>query len=160
MLLPLLLALQITPAPQVTPTPKLPPANPLPYADADAAAVLAPVNALFAALAARDGQAVLAQTLPQGRATAVDAGGQLRPMSWQEFAAGLKPGPERLEEQLTDPAIDVDGDIAMVWSPYVFRINGQLRHCGTDHFDLVRVDGHWKLLNATWTQRTSGCPAQ
>jgi hypothetical protein len=148
----------------VTPTPKLPPANPLPYDDAEAAAVLAPINAMFAGLTARDGAAILAQVRPEGGATVaieqVDGARHIRRLSWDEFTAGLKPGPEKMEERLTMPAIEVDGDIAMVWSPYLFLIDGKVEHCGVDHFDLVREKGAWKVLNVTWTQRKTGCPTQ
>jgi hypothetical protein len=156
MILALLLALQST-------SDKLPPANPLPYADADAANVMAPIDAMFRGLAARDGATILAQVRPEGSATVVadkaDGTRAVRRLSWADFAAGVKPGPERYEERLTDPAIEVDGDIAMVWSPYVFTIDGKVHHCGTDHFDLVREGGRWRVLNVTWTQRTTGCPA-
>ena len=65
-----------------------------------------------------------------------------------------------LEERLVGaPAIEIDGDIAMVWSPYVFLVDGKLSHCGTDHFDLVREAGQWKVLNITWTKRKTDCPA-
>ncbi len=171
MLLPLLLILaaQSTPLPppaaNPTPSPKpadkLPPANALPYEDAEATAVLAPINALFASLAARDGGAIAASVLPDGRATGVavkpDGSQTVRSLSWAEFAANLKPGPERYEERITDPAIEIDGDIAMVWAPYTFRIDGKVHHCGVDHFDLVRQGGAWKILNVTWSSRTTGC---
>lgn len=148
---------------QSNPGDKLPPANPLPYEDAEAAAVMAPIDALFAALTARDGQAVLGVVRPEGGGTAVvergDGTRAVRRIAWSDYAAGLKPGPEKLEERIAMPAIEVDGDIAMVWAPYVFRVNGKVVHCGTDHFDLVRENGTWKILNVTWTQRTTGCPA-
>lgn len=170
MLLPLLLTLAAQdiplPPPAANPTrsakpaDKLPPANPLPYEDAEATAVLAPINAMFAGLAARDAAAIQAQTRPEGSATVVDGSHTIKHMSWAEFTAGIKPGPEKYEERLTDPAIEIDGDIAMVWSPYLFLIDGKVHHCGTDHFDLIRENGAWKVLNVTWSQRANGCPAR
>ncbi|WHU04069.1 hypothetical protein [Sphingomonas sp. NIBR02145] len=148
----------------VTPAAKLPPANPLPYEDAEAAAVLAPINAMFAGLAAHDGAAILAQTRPEGGATVAvekpDGSRAIRHLSWADFAGGIKPGPEKLEERISTPAIEVDGDIAMVWAPYVFLIDGKAHHCGINHFDLLRENGSWKVLNVTWSQRTTGCTAQ
>jgi hypothetical protein len=58
---------------------------------------------------------------------------------------------------MIDTAIEVDGDIAMVWGPYTFTVNGKVHHCGVNHFDLVRDGGSWKVLNVTWSQRTTGC---
>ena len=166
MILPLLLALAPMTG-QITPTQPMPRGTGLPpAADAatDTAAVLATIQRMFDGLAARDGAAILAQVRPEGAATVAaerpDGSRSIRRLSWAEFAGGVKPGPERYQERLTDPAVEVDADIAMVWSPYVFTINGVAHHCGVDHFDLVREAGQWKVLNVTWTQRTTGCDAR
>ena len=144
-------------------TNKLPPANPLPPPVSEEGQVMAPVNALFDGLARRDGAIILAAMRPDGTATAAgekaDGTHSVRRMTAAEFAAGIKPGPERFEERLTDPAIEIDGDIAMVWSPYVFLIDGKVHQCGVDHFDLVREGGSWKVANITWSSRTTGGPA-
>jgi hypothetical protein len=148
-----------------SPSTKLPPAQALPPPATEEQAVLAPINQLFAAIAAKDGARILAQVRGDGRVTSVVAersGGQpVKSSSWAEFAARFKPGEGPvLEERLVGaPAIEVDGDIAMVWSPYVFFVDGKLSHCGIDHFDLVRDAGQWKVLNITWTQRKTDCPA-
>ncbi|MFW2830217.1 nuclear transport factor 2 family protein [Sphingomonas sp. ID0503] len=136
---------------------KLPPGEPVPPPASEEAAVLAPVNAVFAALAARDGQAALAQVDMRGNVTSVDASGKAVTRSWAEWAAGLKPGPQRYEERMPNPAVEIDGDVAMVWGFYTFAIDGKLHHCGADHFSLVRADGRWKVLNLAWSSRTEGC---
>lgn len=140
---------------------KLPPANPIPFDQSDEAAVMVPVNAMFAGLAAHDGQAILAQVRAEGAATVAiekpDGGRTIRRMSWTDFAGGVKPGAQKLEERMTNPAIDIDGDIAMVWGRYVFLVDGKAHHCGFNHFDLLREHGQWKVLNVTWSQRTTGC---
>lgn len=152
-LLPLLL--------QITPTLPLPKANPSPPPASDEAAVMAPVNALFAAIAARDGQAALATAIDGASATtaseAADGTAKITRRAWAEFAAGLKPGPEKFEERLYNPAIEIDGDVALVWGRYNFYIGAKLHHCGYDHFDLVRAGGQWKIANITWSSRTTGC---
>lgn len=140
---------------------KLPPANPLPLVDTEEAAVMAPVTALLRALEQDDGAAVRAVTLPEGAATAMqtlpDGSVRHKTVPWTEFAAGLKPDGSRVEEVLGQPAIEIDGGVAMVWAPYTVRVNGHVSHCGTDHFDLVRDRGAWKILHATWSQRSTGC---
>lgn len=149
---------------QTTPVAPIVKGTALPPPGTEEAAVLAPINAMFAGLAAHDGAAILAQTRPEGSATVAiekpDGSRTLRHLSWAEFTAGIKPGAEKLEERITTPAIEVDGDIAMVWAPYVFLVDGKAHHCGVNHFDLVRENGSWKVLNVTWTQRTTGCAAQ
>ena len=154
MLLSLLLA-------AATQTAKLPPWNPLPQDGTAEAAVMVPINAMFTGLEARDGAMILAQTRPEGSATVVsekpDGTRAVRHLSWADFAGGIKPGPEHYREKLTDAAVEIDGDIAMVWSPYVFTVDDKPSHCGVDHFDLIRENGAWKILNVTWSSRTTGC---
>ncbi len=79
--------------------------------------------------------------------------------SWADFAAAIKPGADASRSH-AQPAIEIDGDIAMVWGDYVFLVDGKVDHCGVDHFDLVRENGAWKVLNVTWSRRTTGCPGQ
>ncbi|WP_426038686.1 hypothetical protein [Brevundimonas sp. DC300-4] len=128
---------------------------------AEAAAVMVPVNAVFAALAARDGALVTPHLDSEARLTAVVArpdGTQIiRRMSGAEFAGGLQPGGPALEEVMPDPIIVIDGDVAVVWGRYLFKIDGAISHCGSDHFDLIRKDGVWLIAGLTWNQRTTGC---
>ena len=154
MLLPLLLAVQSSG--------QLPPAQPIPPPDFETANVLAPIQQLFAAFAAGDSAAVLRLTFPEGRVTATGeraSGNGLRQMSWTEFAQRVTPD-ARFSERISDPAVEVDGDIAMVWAPFVVRVNGKVANCGFDHFDLVRDQGAWKVMNLTFSSRTTGCPAE
>ena len=140
--------------------PKLPPANPVPYEDVDVAEVMRPIDALFAAFETGDAKAMLAQVYPDGRVTAVgqraDGANGIRCQSWTQFAERIKPD-ATFEERIYDPAIDVDGDIAMVWAPFIVRISGKVSNCGFDHFDLVRESGIWKVMNLTFSSRTTGC---
>ena len=144
---------------------KLPPANPLPppAAGTEEAAVLAPIERMFAALTARDGAALLAETSAEAPAiVSVERAGApatVRRMTMGAFAANLKPGAERMVERITSPAIEIDGDMAMVWAPYTFTIDGKLSHCGTNHFGMMREGGRWRVASLAWTQRTTGCPA-
>ncbi len=157
----ILIALALGAAP-VAPQDKLPPARPLPPPTSEEGQVMVPVQALFDGIARRDPAIILAAMRADGTATAAgekaDGTKSVRRMSAADFAAGIKPGPERLEERLTDIAVEIDGDIAMVWGPYVFLIDGKVHHCGVDHFDLVRENGSWKIANVTWSSRTTGCP--
>jgi hypothetical protein len=140
---------------------QLPPAQPIPPPDFETANVLAPIQSLFTAFEAGDSAAVLRLTFPQGRVTATGeraSGNGMRQMSWTEFAQRVSPD-ARFSESISDPAVEVDGDIAMVWAPFVVRANGKVANCGFDHFDLVRENGAWKVMNLSFSSRTTGCPA-
>ena len=142
-------------------TAKLPKWNALPMDGTAEAAVMAPISAMFAGLEARDPAKILAQTRPEGGATVVsekpDGTRTIRHESWTEFAGGIKPGPEHYREKLIDPAVEIDGDIAMVWGQFVFTVDDKVHHCGVDHFDLIRENGAWKVLNVSWHSRTTDC---
>ena len=153
MILSLLLAAQISSG-------KLPPAEPLSSPDFATANVLAPIEQLFAAFAAGDAAAMLRLVHPDGRVTATGTtakGSGLRQQSWVEFAQRVTPA-GRFTETISDPAVEVDGDIAMVWAPFVVRVNGKVANCGFDLFDLVRENGSWKVMNLTFSSRVTGCP--
>lgn len=130
-------------------------------ATAESQAVLGTIDRMFGALTAKDPAALVAVTIPDGRATAatVDAEGkdQLHFRTWAEFAQRLPAIPGVPVEKLTGSQVQVDGPIAMVWAPYTFTLDGKLLHCGINHFDLVKQDGAWRILNVTWTQRKTGC---
>lgn len=153
-LLPLLL--------QITPVQPLPRGTGQPPSPQDeASAVLAPVNAVFAAIAARSGELLRSVMRDDASLTVTsdtpDGARKITRRTVADFVAGLKPGPERFEERLYDPAIEVDGDVALVWGRYNFYIDGKLHHCGYDHFDLVREGATWKIANITYSSRTKDC---
>ena len=46
----------------------------------------------------------------------------------------------------------VDGDMAQVWGPYYFEVEGALSHCGVNSLSLVRdASGGWKVGNTSFT---------
>ncbi|CAM3183493.1 DUF4440 domain-containing protein [Sphingomonas antarctica] len=148
----------------VTPIAPIVKGTALPPPETAEGAVMAPITTLLDALTHKDGAAMLAVTLPEGSITAarVEADGSHshKTLRWADFAAVIKPGGPRIVETLGTPAIEIDEDVAMVWAPYTVTADGTLSHCGYDHFDLVRSGGAWKILNITYSHRTTGCAPQ
>jgi hypothetical protein len=107
-------------------------------------AVLAPVHAFFAAMSRYDQAAMRAQVLPEGGATLMRHGKPVQ-LGLGAFVDHVKPGKQRIEERIRDPLVRIDDDIAVVWAPYVFLVDGKPHHCGTDVFNLARVDGRWLI---------------
>lgn len=144
------------------PDAKLPPAQALPPPAGEEQSVLSTVNALLASFDKGDSAAMLRLVYPDGRVTATGtraSGSGLRQQSWAEFAQRIKPD-ATFQESISDPAIEVDGDAAMVWAPFVVRVGGKVANCGYDHFDLVRENGAWKMMNLTFSSRVTGCEAR
>jgi hypothetical protein len=57
----------------------------------------------------------------------------------------LPEGTETLEERIYDPLVRVDGDIAMVWAPYDFFVDGKLHHWGTNIVSFLKREGSWRI---------------
>lgn len=60
-------------------------------------------------------------------------------------------------EKLLDFSIQIDGDMANAWTPYEFWYNGNLSHCGVNSFQLMRLNGSWKIIYLVDTRRKTGC---
>jgi hypothetical protein len=117
-------------------------------------AVLMPIQALFDGMAKYDRDAMLAPVQPEGSVALLRDGKVVR-MTLGDFANHIKPGKDKIQERIHDPLIRIDGDIAMVWAPYEFLINGQVKHCGTDVVNLVRIEGRWLIAGIADNSRSS-----
>ena len=135
----------------------LPATTPLYAATKDEQAVLAPVKALFDGMAKRDAEAVKKPLLDGGSMVLMRDGKPVR-MTFEEFANQVaKPGKARIEERIHNPLVRIDHDLAVVWAPFEFLVDGKVNHCGTDLFNLVRTDGEWKIASVADTGRKD-CP--
>jgi hypothetical protein len=116
-------------------------------------AVLAPVQAMFDGMAKRDAAAIRAQAL-QGATLVLMRDGKPVQMTIASFAERVgKPGKAQIEERIHDPLVKIDNDLAMVWAPFEFLSDGKVDHCGTDLFNLVKVDGKWLIASVADTGR-------
>lgn len=61
------------------------------------------------------------------------------------------------DERITYDVVKVDGPLAIAWTPYQFYYNGQFSHCGVNSFQLVRLNGQWKIQYLIDTRRKQGC---
>jgi hypothetical protein len=125
--------------------------------------VMKPIDGAFAALESGDSAELMPHVYAEGRVTGVGsfAGGftGMRSRSWTEYAARMKKG-DGFKERITNPDIRIDGDIAMVWAPFTIERGGKIVACGMDHFDMIRENGAWKIMNISFSSRTKGCPGQ
>jgi hypothetical protein len=116
-------------------------------------AVLAPVKAMFDGMAKRDAAAIKEPLLPGGTMVLMRDGKPTQ-MTFEAFADRVgKPGTTQIEERIHDPLVRIDNDLAMVWAPFDFLVDGKIDHCGTDLFNLVRKDGKWLIASVADTGR-------
>jgi hypothetical protein len=57
------------------------------------------------------------------------------------------------DERIQFDVIRIDGPLAIVWAPYEFYYKGKYSHKGVDSFQLVRVNGVWKIQYLIDTRR-------
>jgi hypothetical protein len=125
----------------------------------DEQAVLAPVQAMFDGMAKRDAAAIRKPTLPNG-VMVLMRDGKPTQMTFEDFATRVgKPGTKHIEERIHDPLVRVDNDLAVVWAPFDFLVDGKVEHCGTDLFNLVRQNGQWLIASIADTSRND-CPGK
>ena len=118
---------------------------------AEEQAVLAPIHAMFDGMSKRDAVAIKAPTLTGGTMVLMRDGKPAQ-MTFENFADRVsKPSPTHIEERIHDPLVRIDNDLAMVWAPFDFLVDGKVDHCGTDLFNLVRVDGKWMIASVADT---------
>jgi hypothetical protein len=116
-------------------------------------AVLAPVTAMFDGMAKRDAAAIKEPLLPGGTMVLMRDGKPTQ-MTFEDFAARVgKPGTTKIEERIHDPLVRIDNDLAVVWAPFEFLVDGKVDHCGTDLFNLVRKDRKWLIASVADTGR-------
>jgi len=61
------------------------------------------------------------------------------------------------DEQILGYEVLSDGNLAHVWTPYRFYVDGKFSHCGANSFTLVYTDESWKILNIIDSRRVGSC---
>jgi ketosteroid isomerase-like protein len=122
------------------------------------AAVLATVQRLLDAMAARDAATIGAVLLPKARITSVRAG-KVTYSTAADFAARIAAAKEPPHERIREPNIQIHGDVAHLWAPYTFQRGDSFSHCGTDSISLVKTPDGWKIAGLAYTVETTGCGA-
>ena len=130
-----------------------------PTADsAEQQAVMAPINQMFDGMSKRDAAMIKKPTLAGGSMVLMRDGKPVQ-MTFEDFATRVgKPGTTKIEERIHDPLVRIDHDLAVVWASFEFLVDGKVDHCGTDLFNLVRVDGSWIIASVADTGRKDCAP--
>ena len=131
---------------------------------AEAAAIMLPINQLFAGMNKGDSAMVhRAFTRKVSLATiAKDKNGKDTFAQEESLDGFLKavgtPRPEPLSEPIWDAKISVDGNLATVWAQYALYVGKRFNHCGVDAFSLIKgEDGQWRIFHLSDTRRKDNC---
>lgn len=127
--------------------------------------VKTPIQALFDGMRKADTALMRSAFAPnaQLQTIAKNKEGQMivRSENIEEFIVSVAKAKEgALDERIKYDAIKIDADLASVWTPYQFYYNSAFSHCGVNSFQLVRLNGQWKIQYIIDTRRKQGCEGQ
>ncbi len=129
----------------------------------DRAVILETVQKFFDSIEFRDKQLLESILVPNSlniSARELDDGeAQFNVMSYDEVVSALTRPGRNAKERSWDETVLIQGNIAVVWTPYDFHVDGVFSHCGIDSFQLIKQDGQWLISNSSWTLETENCPA-
>ena len=125
-------------------------------------AALAVVNQLFFEMASANPAGIIALHTPTSDLAAVfkqrDGKTRYESINGEKFSQMFKDRSRGvMKEEMYDPKVETHGDWAMVWGRYVFYVNDKISHCGINQFNLVRIDGTWKITNGASTIDPGDC---
>lgn len=88
-----------------------------------------------------------------------EGGASLGSNSVEDFVNGIAATPSEtiLDERILDYQIKIDGEMASVWTPYEFFVNGNFSHCGVNSFQMIKTPAGWKITYVIDTRRKTGC---
>jgi hypothetical protein len=120
-------------------------------------AALGAVDALFAAMAKHDVAASRKLLLPGASFVVVLPDGRVKIEPDSGYLETLGKHKEAFRERIWDAQVIVHGNLAQVWAPYDFHLDGKLSHCGIDSFSLVRNADGWRIAGVSYTVQKTGC---
>jgi len=84
---------------------------------------------------------------------------QLRTQTKAQLLKGVasKKVSDKYLEKLLSYTIKIDGNLASVWTPYEFYLNGNFSHCGANSFQLFNNNGQWEIIYLVDMRRRSNC---
>lgn len=136
-------------------------AAPLAAEETAEAQVTAAVDAFFEALRSPD-KTALAKTMANESVIFVHdrrdpAAPKIRIVPAGEHLKGWEKSPQGTDEYMNYDHVRVDGNMAHVWGPYVFLLDGKPTHCGINSMSLAKFQedhssgGGWKVTNTSFT---------
>jgi hypothetical protein len=128
---------------------------------ASEAEVMNVVNMLFEAMRESDGEKVASIFTENARLmTVTERDGQpvLLENSITSFIESVGQPHEKVwNEPIWDYRVEIDGNLAQVWTKYAFFLGDDFSHCGVDAFQLFNDGDSWKIFQLVDTRHREGC---
>ncbi|HSK17790.1 MAG TPA: nuclear transport factor 2 family protein [Longimicrobiales bacterium] len=128
----------------------------------DEQAVRAVVDRLFDGMRSRDTTMMRSVFADEAQFYRLDGEGKVHISTPSEFITSISRAPAGLllDEVLADVEIRIDGPLASVWTYYDFFAGDDFSHCGYDAFQMLKVQGEWKIVALADSRRQEDCRKQ
>lgn len=134
------------------------PASGQAHADHDERDVRAAVEQIFEGMRTANADLVREVMAPAVRFVGVGDDGTVTVQPVDGWLSAIDTSEGRWDEQIYDVEARVDGNMASVWAPFTFYLDGAISHCGINSIELMRDATGWKITQIADTRRTEGCP--
>ena len=127
----------------------------------DETGALAAVEQVFEGMRRADPAMVRAVFAPDARFAMVDtrqSPPEVGVQSVQGWLDAIGGSDGSWDERIYDVRVLVDGDMASVWAPYTFYLDGAVSHCGINSIELLHDGRGWKVTQISDTRRSEDCP--
>jgi hypothetical protein len=120
--------------------------------------VKAVINKLFTAMRNADGAALRECFADSAILQTITRTGKVRTEAASSFASQISTlKKDSADERITFETVKVDDGLAIAWTPYQFYYAGNFSHCGVNSFQLVRINGDWRIQYLIDTRRKINC---
>ncbi len=109
---------------------------------------------------AKDEAAMTALAMDGAMVTVIeekDGEDRLQTLPLDRLISSIAGAPVPMEEPIWNMRVMRDGPVATVVASFDFLIDGQRSHCGTNIFNLVRVEGEWRIAGIAYSHIEQGC---
>ncbi|WP_251040508.1 nuclear transport factor 2 family protein [Chryseobacterium sp. ISL-6] len=117
-----------------------------------------PIRDLFSAMKNADPDLLKSTFAETAVLQTITKGGVVKTDSINDFISTIsKASKGDLDERIIVESINVDGELASVFTPYQFYYKGKFSHCGANSFQLVKQNDKWKIQYIIDTRRKENC---
>jgi len=116
--------------------------------------VTAPIHSLFLAMKNADPELLKSVFTDAVIMQSVATEGNVKNEKIEDFIGSVsKFSKNDLDERISIASVQVDGNLASVFTPYEFYFKGKFSHCGANSFQLVKQNNVWKIQYLIDTRR-------
>ncbi len=132
------------------------------FAQNDEDAVKATINKMFDGIRKSDSSVIRSAFAPTAILQTIvnrrDGKTEVRTEPIDSFLVGVtQPHADVYDERIEFKSVKIDANLAAVWTPYKFFLGDKFSHCGVNSFQLVKLNGEWKIQYIIDTRRRENC---